>query len=86
MCLGVPGQITDIFEKQGLRMGKIDFGGALRETCLEYVPEAKVDDYVIVHVGFALSILSEKEAKETLDLLNEILSFEEESRVEAKTS
>jgi len=86
MCLGVPGQITDIFQKQGLRMGKIDFGGAIRETCLEYVPEAKVDDYVIVHVGFALSILSEKEAKETLDLLNEILSFEEESRVEAEAS
>jgi hydrogenase expression/formation protein HypC len=67
-------------------MGKIDFGGAIRETCLEYVPEAKVDDYVIVHVGFALSILSEEEAKETLDLLNEILSFEDESRAELKAS
>ena len=86
MCLGVPGQITDIFEKQGLRMGKIDFGGAIRETCLEYVPEAKVDDYVIVHVGFALSILSEEEAKETLDLLNEMLAFEEESRVESEAA
>lgn len=86
MCLGVPGQITDIFEKQGLRMGKIDFGGAIRETCLEYVPEAKVDDYVIVHVGFALSILSEEEAKETLDLLNEMLAFEKESRVESEAS
>lgn len=73
MCLGVPGKIVEIYEKQGLRMGKVDFSGAAREACLEHVPEAKVGDYAIVHVGFALSLLSEQEAQETLDLLREII-------------
>ncbi|MFM8322300.1 MAG: HypC/HybG/HupF family hydrogenase formation chaperone [Chloroflexota bacterium] len=78
MCLGVPGKIVDIFEKNGLQMGKIDFGGVFREVCLAYVPEAKVGDYTIIHVGFALNLLDEQEALETLDLLREIGSLEEE--------
>ncbi len=76
MCLGIPGRVIEIYEAGGLRMGKIDFGGAVRESCLEYVPTAKVDDYVIVHVGFAISVLSEEEAQETLELLNEVLRAE----------
>jgi hydrogenase expression/formation protein HypC len=72
MCLGVPGQITDIFEKNGMLMGRVNFGGVYRETCLAYVPEAVVGDYVLVHVGFALNKLSEQEAMETLALLKEI--------------
>lgn len=76
MCLGVPGRVVEIYETQGLRMGRIDFGGAVRESCLEYVPQVKVDDYVIVHVGFAISVLSEAEAQETLELLSEILGAE----------
>jgi len=76
MCLGVPGKITKIFKKGDLLMGKIDFGGVVRETCLAYVPEAKIGDYALVHVGFALNIISEQEAQETLDLINEIVEFE----------
>jgi hydrogenase expression/formation protein HypC len=79
MCLAVPGKIVDIYEKNGLQMGKIDFGGGvMRETCLAYVPEAQLGDYTIIHVGFALSILSESEAMETLALLKEISNFEDE--------
>ncbi len=79
MCLGVPGKIETVYEKDGLQMGKIDFGGGtMRETCLAYVPEAKIGDYTIIHVGFALNILSEDEALQTLALLKEISNLEEE--------
>lgn len=73
MCLGVPGKILDIYEKQGLRMAKVDFSGVTREACLEPVPEAEIGDYVIIHVGFAISLLSEEEAQESIKLLREIL-------------
>jgi hydrogenase expression/formation protein HypC len=72
MCLGVPGKIIEIKEINGIKMGKIDFGGVIKEACLEYVPEAKVDDYCIIHVGFALSILEENEAKASLEVLKEL--------------
>jgi len=78
MCLGVPGKITEIYEKDGLRMGRIDFGGALREACLAYVPEATIGDYTIIHVGFALSLLSEAEAESSLALLREIADLSTE--------
>ncbi len=78
MCLGIPGKITELFEKDGLKMGKIDFGGVVRETCLAYVPEAQIGDYVIVHVGFALNIIDEEEAQKTLELLDEIGMLQEE--------
>jgi hydrogenase expression/formation protein HypC len=72
MCLAVPGKILEIFEINGLLMGKIDFGGVTRETCLAYVPDAKVGDYTIIHVGFALNLIDEQEALETISLLEEI--------------
>ncbi len=78
MCLGIPGKINSIYESDGLRMGKIDFGGVQREACLDYVPEAEIGDYVVVHVGFAISRLSEEEAQETLSLIREIMDIEEE--------
>jgi hydrogenase expression/formation protein HypC len=59
-------------------MGKIDFGGITREACLEYLPETEVGEYVVVHVGFAISALSEVEAAATLDVLREISNIEEE--------
>jgi hydrogenase expression/formation protein HypC len=59
-------------------MGKIDFGGVIKEACLAYVPEAKVGDYTIVHVGFALNVIDEEEAQKTLDLLSEIGALDEE--------
>jgi hydrogenase expression/formation protein HypC len=70
MCLGIPGEIIETFDSGGLKMGRVDFGGASREICLEYVPEAEVGQYVIVHVGFAISVLDEAEAKETLELIH----------------
>jgi len=78
MCLGVPGKIVETYEKGGLQMAKVDFGGIFREACLEYVPEAQVGEYCIIHVGFAISLLSESEAMETLDLLKQIADIEEE--------
>jgi hydrogenase expression/formation protein HypC len=72
MCLGIPGRIIEIYEQQGLTMGKVDFGGVIREACLAYVPDAQVGDYTIVHVGFALNLIDEEEAQKTLDLFNEI--------------
>jgi hydrogenase expression/formation protein HypC len=78
MCLGVPGRITEIYETNGLRMGRVDFGGAMREVCLAYVPEAEVGEYTIVHVGFGLSVLSEAEAQASLAMLREIADLEAE--------
>ena len=78
MCLGIPGKIIEIYEKDNLRMARVDFGGVERETCLEYVPEVVVGEYVIVHVGFAINRLSEEEAQATLDMLREIMDLEEE--------
>lgn len=72
MCLAVPGKIVEIYESGGLKMGKVDYGGVVREACLAYVPEAKVGDYAIVHVGFALSVLDEAEALKTLEVFREI--------------
>jgi len=78
MCLAVPGRIEEIYQKDGLKMAQVDFGGIRREVCLDYVPEARVGEYCIIHVGFALSLLSETEAKETLALLKEIDNLENE--------
>ncbi len=78
MCLGVPGKIIEIDDSAELLMAKIDFGGIVREACLEYVPEAKVGDYAIIHVGFAVSLLSEEEAQESLAMLREMMDLEEE--------
>lgn len=78
MCLGVPGKIIEKYEANGLLMGKIDFGGTVREACLSYVPEAEVGDYTLIHVGFALNLIGEEEAQETLAMLREIMELEEE--------
>ncbi len=78
MCLAVPGKIIEITPSELTTMGKVDFGGVIREVCLEAVPEAKLGNYVIVHAGFALSILSEEEAQETLDALRELGDVEAE--------
>lgn len=82
MCLAVPGKITEIYTLNTLRMAKIDFGGVIREVCLEALPEAKIGDYTIVHAGFALNLLSEEDARETLDALREIGEIEAELGLE----
>ncbi len=78
MCLGVPGKITEIYHRDELRMCKVDCGGVVREVCLETLPEAKVGDYTIVHAGFALNLLSEEDAQETLQILREMAVLEAE--------
>ena len=83
MCLGVPARIEEIFQKDGLHMARVDFGGVSREVCLDYVPEAKVGEYCIIHVGFAISLLTEADAQETLALLNEIAAIEDELEPQA---
>ena len=78
MCLGVPGKITEMYQQEGLNMGKVDFGGVVREACLDFVPQAQIGDYTIIHVGFAISLLSEEEAQKTLEMLREITNLGEE--------
>lgn len=78
MCLGVPGKIVEIYDAGGLRMGRVDFGGVQREACLAYVPEAEVGDYTVIHVGFAISLLSEEEAMASLEILSELVDLTEE--------
>lgn len=68
MCLALPGKILSIREED-MRMGEVDFSGVKKSVCLFYTPEAKVGDYVVVHVGFAISLLNETQAQATLDLL-----------------
>ena len=78
MCLGVPGKIIEIYQRDKLHMCKVDFGGVVREVCIETLPEAKVGDYTIVHAGFALNLLSEQDAQETLEILREMAVLEAE--------
>jgi hydrogenase expression/formation protein HypC len=78
MCLAVPGKIIEIYDSAGMRMCKIDFGGVVREACLQALPDANVGDFTIVHAGFALNILSEVEAQETLEALRELGEIENE--------
>lgn len=77
MCLAIPGKITKIYEKNGMLMGTIEINDVSREVCLSFVPEAQVGDYAIIHVGFALNLLSEQEAQETLTLLRDIASSDQ---------
>ena len=86
MCLAIPGKIIETWGDDFMRMGKVDFGGVVREVSLAYVPEAQMGEYVIVHVGFAISVLDEKEAQETWRLLEEIGAIQEELDLESNTS
>jgi hydrogenase expression/formation protein HypC len=76
MCLGIPGKVVEVFQQEELPMAKIDFGGIVKEACLAYTPEAQVGDYVIVHVGFAISRVDEAEAAEIFSYLKEIDDLE----------
>ena len=78
MCLAVPGRVEKIYEANGTKMGKVDFGGVIKEVCLAYVPELDVGDYTIVHVGFAISQIDEESALETLRMFQELGTLEEE--------
>lgn len=65
MCLAVPGRVERIRESDGVRFGRVDFGGVVREVCLEFVPEARAGDWALVHVGFAIAMIDEEEARAT---------------------
>ncbi len=87
MCLAVPGKVISIDEDTPpeTRMAKVSFGGVLKDVCVAAVPEAKVDDYLIVHVGFALQIMDEEEANEVFSYLKELGELEEAIAAEAGT-
>ena len=78
MCLAVPGRVESIYEEQGTRMAKVDFGGVVKEVCLAYLPDLEVGDYTIVHVGFAISRIDEASAQATLRTFEELGLLEEE--------
>lgn len=72
MCLAIPGKILEIDNSGSLTKGKVSFGGIIKDICLVYVPEAKTGDYVLVHVGFAITIIDEKEAEQVFSYLDQI--------------
>ncbi len=77
MCLGVPGQVVEVEENPlGIKMGVVSFAGIRREVCLSYTPEAKAGDYVLVHVGFAISRIDEEHAREVWDVLEKMGELE----------
>jgi len=77
MCLGIPGKIVEVYQRDELPMAKVEFGGVRKEVCLAYTPEAEMGEYVLVHVGFALSRIDEQEAQEIFDTLQEIVEAEQ---------
>lgn len=85
MCLAIPGKIVNSEIQNGIRVGRVQFGGITRETCLDFVPEASVGDYVIVHVGFAMSLVDREEAERTYEFLESmgLLQGELESDLES---
>ncbi len=80
MCLAVPGRVESVYETDGTRMGKVNFGGVVKEVCLAYLPDIAVGDYTIVHVGFAISKIDETTAQETLRTFASLGLLEEEIR------
>ncbi|HEY4980142.1 MAG TPA: HypC/HybG/HupF family hydrogenase formation chaperone [Candidatus Acidoferrum sp.] len=82
MCLAIPGKVGQIEEKDGMRSGRILFGGIARQACLDFVPEVKEGDYVLVHVGFAISVVDKDEAERTYALLESMGYLSEELVIE----
>jgi hydrogenase expression/formation protein HypC len=78
MCLAVPGQVKDIYESQGMLMGRVNFGGVVKEVCLAYLPDIAVGDYTIVHVGFAITKVDEESATRSLEAFREMGLLDEE--------
>ncbi len=77
MCLAIPGKVVETYREHDVRMGKVDFGGILKRVCLEHVPDAGIDDYVLVHVGFALSRIDEAEAMRVFEFLSTMDQLDE---------
>ena len=77
MCLAVPGRVVETYHEHDVLMGKVDFGGVSRRVCLEHVPEVRPDEYVLVHVGFALSRIDEDEARRVFEFLEQMDQLDE---------
>jgi hydrogenase expression/formation protein HypC len=73
MCLAIPGKLIEIFDENGLKMGKLDYAGTVNKACLEYVPEIKIGEYAVVHAGFAINIIDEEEAQKTFEAWDEMI-------------
>lgn len=86
MCLAIPGKIVSCEEQNGIRIGRVDFAGVTRETCLDFVPEASVGDYVLVHVGFAISRVDREEAERTYEALESMGLLKDELEVDEEFS
>ena len=86
MCLAIPGKVIEIDTTVSPIMGKVSFGGIKKEVCLELVPEVKIGNYVIVHVGFAISMMDEEEAQETLKLIEQMEELGEKPETRSKKS
>jgi hydrogenase expression/formation protein HypC len=84
MCLAIPGQVRSIFEANGTRMGRVNFGGIEKEVCLAYMPDIQVGDYTIVHVGFAITKVDEEAAQQTLAMFRELGVLDEELGIPKK--
>jgi len=72
MCLAIPGKVIETLQSEGMKMGRVSFAGMIKQVCLEYTPDAAPGDYVLVHVGFALSRINQEEAERTYKLLEEL--------------
>jgi hydrogenase expression/formation protein HypC len=77
MCLGIPGKVVESYREHEVLMGKVDFGGVFKRVCLEHVPDVRLGDYVIVHVGFALQRIDEDEAQRVFQFLEEMKQLDE---------
>lgn len=77
MCLGIPGKVIKTFQEHDVLMGKVDFGGVFKQVCLEHVPDVEIGQYVLVHVGFALSKIDEEEARRVFTFLDEMKQLDE---------
>jgi hydrogenase expression/formation protein HypC len=77
MCLGIPGKVIKTFREHDVLMGKVDFGGVIKQVCLEHVPNVRIGQYVLVHVGFALQAVDEAEAVMVFDFLNKMNQLDE---------
>ena len=86
MCLAIPGKVAEIQMKKGVRTGRVLFGGVARQACLDFVPEARVDDYVLVHVGFAISVVDKDEAERTYALLESMGVLADELKLSPEES
>jgi hydrogenase expression/formation protein HypC len=85
MCLSVPGKVLEITEEDGFKMGRVEFSGIIKKICLQYTPDTQVGEYVLVHVGFAISKIDAKEAAKTLNLLREMEQLQDESKEDSSS-